>query len=108
MLLGADAGQMCWGALQTLDHLILREVKRQQLRISSIEALVREVDVLLLRLDATEGDDLRHLASSRHEDVSAVTEVVLEHTAQDRAQRRQHSSDGLKGINTHQTRGRRS
>ena len=76
---------MCWGALQTLDHLILREVKRHQLRISSIKALVREVDVLLLRLDATEGDDLRHLASSRHEGVSAVAEVVIEHAAQERA-----------------------
>ena len=90
---GADVGQMCWGALQTLDRLILREVKRQQLCISSIQALTREVDVLLLRLDATEGDELRHLASSRHEGVSTVAEVVVEHAAQERAQRHQHSSD---------------
>ena len=70
---------MCWGALQTLDCLILREVKRQQLRISSIEASTREVDVLLLGPNATEGDELRHLASSSHEGVSAVAELVVEH-----------------------------
>ena len=84
MLLGADVGQMCWGALQTLDHLILREVKRQQLRISIIETSAREVDVLLLGLNATEGDELRHLASSRHEGVSAVAELVVEQTARAR------------------------
>ena len=97
---GHDVGQMCWGALQTLDHLILREVKRQQFCISSIEASTRKkIDVLLLRLDATEGDELRHLASSRHEGVSAVTEVVGEHAAH---------KNVLTGINTHQTRRRPS
>ena len=94
MTRGADVGQMCWGALQTLDHLILREVKRQQLRISSIEASVREVDVLLLWLNATEGDELRHLASSGHEGVSAVAEVVVEHAAQKRAQSKTGSVKG--------------
>ena len=66
------------GLLQTLDLLILRQVKRQQLCISSIEAPDREVDGLLLRLDAAEGDELRQLSSSSHEGVSAVAEVVFE------------------------------
>ena len=84
MTRGADVGQMCWGALQTLDFLILREVKRQQLGLYGIEVFAREVDVLLLRLNATEGDELRHLASSGHKDVSAVAELVAEQTAQGR------------------------
>ena len=82
----ADVGHMCWGALQTLDHLILREVKRQQLRISTIEISAREVDVLLLRLDATEGDELRHLASSGHEGVGAIAELGIQHTGRGKVQ----------------------
>ena len=69
------------GLLQSLDRLILRQVKRQQLCISSIEASPIEVDVLLLRLDAAEGYELRHLSSSCHEGVSAVAEVVFEDAA---------------------------
>ena len=75
------------GLLQSLDRLILRQVKRQQLCISSVEASVREVDVLLLRLDAAEGDELRQLSSSSHEGVSAVAEVVVEDAARRRGSR---------------------
>ena len=43
-----------------------------------------EVDVLLLGLNAAEGNELRQLASSSHEGVSAVAEPVLEQAAQGR------------------------
>ena len=66
------------GALQSLDRLILRQVKRQQLCIGRTEVSTREVDSLLLRLDAAEGDELRQLSSSSHEGASTVTEVVVE------------------------------
>ena len=66
------------GVLQSLDRLIPRQVKRQQLCISNIQASMREVDVLLLRLDAAEGDELRQLSSRSHQGVSAVTKVVFE------------------------------
>ena len=66
------------GLLQSLDRLILRQVKRQQLCISNIEATMREVDDLLLRLDAAEGGELRQLSSGSHEGVRAVAEVVFE------------------------------
>ena len=75
------------GLLQSLDRLILRQVKRQQLCIANIEASVREVDGLLLWLDAAEGDELRQLSSSSHEGVSAVAEVVVEDAARRRASR---------------------
>ena len=45
---------------------------------------MREVDVLLLGLNAAEGDELRHLTGSSHEGVSAVAEIVVEQTAQGR------------------------
>ena len=67
------------GLLQSLDRLILRQVKRQQLCISSVEAPTREVDGLLLWLNTAEGDELRQLSSSSHEGVSAVAELVVEH-----------------------------
>ena len=70
------------GLLQSLDRLILRQVKRQQLCIGSTEAAIREVDGLLLWLDAAEGDELRQLSSSSHEGVSTVTEVVVEDAEQ--------------------------
>ena len=62
----------------SFDRLILGQVERQQLCISSVEASVREVDVLLLWLNTAEGDELRQLSSSSHEGVSAVAEVVIE------------------------------
>ena len=70
------------GVLQSLDPLIPRQVKREQLCVSRVEAPTREVDVLLLRLDAAEGDELRQLSSSSHEGVSAVAEVIVEDAAQ--------------------------
>ena len=75
------------GLLQSLDRLIPRQVERQQLCISSIEPPTREVDGLLLRLDAAEGDELRQLSSSSHEGVSAVTEVIVEDAVRRRGSR---------------------
>ena len=75
------------GLLQSLDHLILRQVKRQQLCISNVKVLMREVDGLLLWLDAAEGDELRQLSSSNHDSVSAVTEVVVEDAVRRRGSR---------------------
>ena len=66
------------GVLQSLDPLIPRQVKHEQLCVSRVQAPVREVDVLLLRLDVTEGEELRQLSSSSHEGVSTITEVVVE------------------------------
>ena len=40
-----------------------------------------EVDVRLLRLDATEGGDLRHLGGDRQDGVGAIAKRVVEHTA---------------------------
>ena len=70
------------GLLQRLDRLILRQVKRQQLCITKTKVPTREVDGLLL--DAAEGDELRQLSSSSHEDVSAVAEVVADDAVQRR------------------------
>ena len=75
------------GLLQSLDRLILRQVKRQQLCISSIEASTREVNVILPGLNAAEGDELRQLASSSHEGVSTVAEVIVEDAVQRRGSR---------------------
>ena len=86
-LSAGDGVGRCSGALQNLDSLILREVKRQQLRISSIEPSLREVDVLLLGLNATESDELRQLSSSSHKGVSTDAELVVE----DAARRRCHT-----------------
>ena len=66
------------GLLQRLDRLIPRQVERQQLCIPNVEVLTREVDCLLIRLDAAEGDELRQFSRSSHEGVSAVAEFVLE------------------------------
>ena len=66
------------GLLQSLNRLILRQIKRQQLCIGRAEASKREVNGLLLRRDAAEGGELRQLSSSSHEGVSAVAEVVFE------------------------------
>ena len=66
------------GLLQSLDRLILRQVKRKKLCISNEEAPGREVDGLLLWFHAAEGDELRQLSSSSHEGFSAVAEVVVE------------------------------
>ena len=40
-----------------------------------------EVDVRLLRLDATEGGDLRHLGGDRQDGVGAIAKRVVEQTA---------------------------
>ena len=77
------------GLLQSLDHLILRQVKRQQLCISNAEASVREVDSLLLGLDAAEADELGQLSSSSHEGVRAVAEAVAKDTVRRRGVARQ-------------------
>ena len=66
------------GLLQTLDRMIPRQVKRQQLCIASIQVSIRKVDVLLLWLNAAEGDKLRKLASSSYECVSGVVELAVE------------------------------
>ena len=66
------------GVLQSLDRLILRQVKHQQLCVCRAKVLTREVDGLLLGLDAAEGDELRQLSSRSHDSVSAVAEVVVE------------------------------
>jgi len=58
--------------------MIPRQVKRQQLCIASIQVSIREVDVLLLWLNAAEGDKLRKLASSSYECVSGVVELAVE------------------------------
>ena len=75
------------GLLHSLDRLIPRQVKRQQLCISNIQASTREVNVLLLRLDAAEGDELRQLSSRSHEGVRAVAEVVVEDAVRRRGSR---------------------
>ena len=75
------------GLLQSLNRLIPRQVKRQQLCISSIEEPDREVDGLLRRLDAAEGDELRQLSSSIHEGVRAVAEEVVEDAVRRRVSR---------------------
>ena len=76
------------GVLQSLDRLIPRQVKRQQLCISSTKASTREVDGLLLRLDAAEGDELRQLSSRSHQGVSAIiAEVVVEDAVRRRGSR---------------------
>ena len=75
------------GLLQSLDRLIPRQVKSQQLSIGHTEVLPREVDVLLLRLDAAEGDELRQLSSSSHEGLSAVAEAVVEDAVRRRGSR---------------------
>ena len=75
------------GLLQSLDRLIPRQVKRQQLCIGRTEVSTREVDSLLLRLDAAEGDELRQLSSSSNEGFSAVAEVVVEDAVQRRGSR---------------------
>ena len=59
----------------SFDRLILGQVERQQLCISYIEASIAEVDVLLLGLNAAEGDELRQLSSSGHDNVGAITEA---------------------------------
>ena len=65
MLSAANMHGVRAGLLQSLDRLIPRQVKRQQLCVCSVEALqrvaLREVDFLLLGLDAAEGDELRQL-----------------------------------------------
>ena len=72
------------GLLQSLDHLILRQVKRQQFCIRRAEVSPREVDGLLLGLNTAEGDELRQLSSRSHQGVSTVTEVVVEDAARRR------------------------
>ena len=84
------------GVLQSLDRLIFRQVKHQQLCASNAEASVREVDSLLLRLDAAEGEELGQLSSSSHEGVSAVAEVVIENAVRRRGSR-VNSSDSKAG-----------
>ena len=65
------------GLLQSLDRLIPRQVKREQLCINRAEISTREVDGLLLVLNTAEADELRQLSSSSNKGVSAVAEVVF-------------------------------
>ena len=67
--------------------IAVRPMQSEQLCISCIEGSTIEVDVLLLGLNAAEGNELRQLASSSHEGVSAVAEIVVEQTAQGRHER---------------------
>ena len=69
------------GILDCLDRLVLTQVKREQLGISCIEALVREVDVGLLWLEAAERDNLRHLRSRGYDSISTFAKLVLQQTA---------------------------
>ena len=72
---GADTKANTWGSgvLERPDSAVPRQVKREQLRVRSIQASSREVDVRLLRLDAADRDDLRHLGDDGQHGVSALT-----------------------------------
>ena len=83
--MGADTkANTLWagGALDRPDSVVPRQVKREQLRVRSVEALLpREVDVRLLGLDAAERHDLRHLEGGGHNSIRAFAERVVEQTA---------------------------
>ena len=69
------------GVLDCLDSAVLRQIEREQLRVRSVEASIREVDVRLLGLDAAERHDLRHLEGGGHNSIRAFAERVVEQTA---------------------------
>ena len=69
------------GALECPDSVVPRQVKCKQLRLCSLESSQGEVHVRLLRLDAAQADDLRHLGNKRQDGVHAFfTKGVVEQT----------------------------
>ncbi len=79
---GNDTGQEWKGCLlQSLDILVLRQVECQQLCVSSVKPsfkpFPREINVLLLRLNTTEGYELWQLTSSSQQGVRAVAKLVF-------------------------------
>ena len=75
------------GLLQSLDRLILRQVKCEQLCISNAEVPGREVVRDGPRLNTAESEELRQLLSSSHDGVSAVADLVVDDAARRRGSR---------------------